>query len=457
MQHNRLTIMDIAETITVALASKFFLNESVIVTATRQAGKITHCSKDTYKITTPDNETLEVPFASLQRKNAVQYEDIFMFLECVTKQTAFGRILIENVFEKIAQPDFGLEMEAFKYAVPEYCPPVMQSYAEAEESLKMKRAAQHGPDDEADESAMAAARKEQKQKYPKLSLDDLSRITINNYEGKMLKKLVKIHVLMTSFGESFEISKFTLEEVAKAVADPEYASELVFKIHHALVSNIEREIKAKKDRFYDTISFIIERLPEYEPESPLLTPKKRVPMTLENWKAQTKAFLQGLGKDLEDDKVLRFCAFAKKDQLALRLEFLIFLIDIVTQTDRFREFVTIKQNTLRTDKAKHDQLALLRKKRSGASEAEIEALEKELEDYDSRMLCHPLRIHQGKYKNYLIFVMDGKVILKDGDAFYELTKDNIVSIIRDMNLHCKSDKRTSLNLRMCIDVLFGGH
>jgi len=56
-----------------AVRSKFFVNESVCVLPSRQAGKIVRCSRDVYRIALADGSEAEELFGNIQRRHAVFY------------------------------------------------------------------------------------------------------------------------------------------------------------------------------------------------------------------------------------------------------------------------------------------------------------------------------------------------------------------------------------------------
>lgn len=491
MQYGRLGIDEAAEVIMSALNAKFFLHESVLILSSQQPGKISHCSRDTYRIVTGADQEIEVAFGDLQRRSAVRYDDVVNFLDCVTKQTAFGRILIENVFEKISQPNFGeiskssrcglssdldgknisrdfvaghstggqqlgfidensTQKGPFGNQTAQFHDKARPESNSTEHTQNKPQAKKHREDKEPAELKKGA----QKPKYDKLNLFNLSRFTVKNFEGESLTGLVKIHMFLFNFREDFGFQNVDINSLAEAIHDPDYSSEIAFNIHSVFVCIVESEAKARKDRFFESLDFILDRLRPLDSECPVQTAKKRAAMTMENWKAQTRTFIQNFSRELDDDRIQQFYNFHKRDSFGVRISFLIFLIDVVTVTDRFRDVVSSKQNTLRAEKAKHDELCTLRKKKRDEDRAQIEQLAADLRDYDSFMVNHPLKVHLGRYTSYSAFVMDCKPILRDGNNFYILEKKDITAILRDLNPQAKSDKHLAINLKACAEALF---
>lgn len=460
MQHSRSSIGEISETIMIALGSKFFVNESVIIRDTQELGKVTKCTKDTYTITMPDGQELEQPREHLRRKGIVTYEDVISFIEAATKQTAFGRILIENVFEKMLKPDFGAKtLSEARQAKEEaknrnmfigHPPP----YNDMRQDPRMHH--QHG----LDHMPRDIPKKEDgrkilsRNKHEKLDISLLPHFVIDNFKETPLTNLIKIYMILINFKEDFNIGDIKIDELAGAIFDQEYGSELVFRIHSTFISIIENEAKIKKERFFESLYFIIEKLKPFETDIPVQSLKKRIPMTLENWKAQSKIFIQNFSKELDEDRILRFAGFAKKDVLDLRLEFLVFLIDILTLTDRFRDFVDVKQNSLRAEKARSDELNTIRKRKAAEEMDDTNDISREITECDANMVNHPLKIHLGKYQSYPLFLMDKKVILKDSNDFYILRRSDLMSIIKDLNVHTKSGKSTAVNLKATFEIFF---
>lgn len=448
MQHSRLGVDEVARTVMSALGTKLFLHESVLVLSTQTPGKISHCSRDTYRVKTDDGQEAEVAFGNLQRRCTVRYEDVVGFLVCVTKQTAFGRILIENVFEKMSQPGF---REASGYR--EYAAGRRMASNQIDDGADQGH---HDADSEEGRGKRGreeeARRRPQRPKYEKLDVQSLSQLTIRNFEGELLTDLVKIYMFLASFGDDLGIGGLSAESLGDAIHDPEYDSETAFRIHSVLVDIIENEVKTRRERYLDTLGFVLDGLRPFESECPVQKVKKRQEMTMENWKAQTRLFIQNLSKDLDDDRVQQFYNFHRKDGVDVRVSFLVFLIDIVTVTDRFREFVSSKQNALRAMKSKHDELCVLQKKRG--DEEKIGRLEGDLRDYDAFMVNHPLKVHLGSYDSYSAFVMDRRPILRDGSTFYILEKKDVTTILRSLNPHARSNKHLVLNLKLCAETLF---
>ncbi|ELA41971.1 uncharacterized protein VICG_00988 [Vittaforma corneae ATCC 50505] len=107
MQNSECGIQKIAEMIVNTLFSRFMLNENVVVPSRELYGKIVKCTKHIYTVQLEDGTTVEVPFQEIKRRYIFDYNDVYYFLECITTSTPLGRIVIENVFEKISQPGFG--------------------------------------------------------------------------------------------------------------------------------------------------------------------------------------------------------------------------------------------------------------------------------------------------------------------------------------------------------------
>jgi len=417
---------------------------------------------------------------------------VLYFLECITRQTAFGRILIENVNERIEQKAFSGQPKirsgrgaAGKGAGPESArnprksntnrelserpdgrtkePPGLASGEAGRRKTRLEASAQegrHGMDMRYKEGAAKqhATGKEASKAAPKppqeqLNTSSLKRLTVPGYEGESFKNLVKVYMFLVSFRADLGLGEFSLGSLGEAVREPDYASKLIFGIHSALVGVVDADVKARKERYHESIAFIIERLPAFATDSSVPAIKRRAAMTPENWKAQTKLFIQSLRKDADEDRILQFCTFFRKDAFALRLQLLAFLIDIATLTERFRDIVAAKQADYRAAKAKHDELVLLRKKKADEGQQKIEELTEELKDCSRTMAGHPLRVHMGSYQAYTTFIMDGKPFLKHSNDFYHLGKKDVSLILCDLRSHSKTDKYLASNLKACAEAL----
>lgn len=487
-QHSRAGLGDIAAVVMSAISSRFFVNESVCILPSRWAGKIQHCSRDTYRIALAEGGEVDEAFGNIQRRCSVFYEDVLYFLECITRQTAFGRILIENVNEKIEQkilsgqqklrsakgaaskgsgqeaarstgmPNLGKERADSPDGLTKDMPEPASEDAvrrkvrldaaatggmqDLEKRYRESAGQQHPVDSE---EAKTPAERPQEQ----LDVANLQRLIIPGYEGESFKRLMKVYMLLSNFWGDFGLDEFSLESLGEALKEPDYASKLAFSIHNVLIGMVDAEMKARKERYYESITFIIENLPSFVSDSSASAAKRRITMTPENWKMQTKLFIHNLCKDVEDDRILQFLGFSRKDAFALRLKFLAFLVDITVLTERFRDLVTANQADYRAAKARHDELVVLCKKKAGGEQPKIE----ELEACNRAMAVHPLRVHLGSYQAYTAFVMDGKPLLKDNNEFYRLGKKDISLIICNLKVASKSDKNLASNLKTCAEAL----
>lgn len=443
MQKSRNDIETVASSTFEALCSRFLLNESVFIRSTRELGKIQRCSKDSYKVLLQDGREVDLDHASLERKFSVTYNDILFFLECATERTAFGYILIEDVFEKISQPDFGAgRVRNHRY---DYSDPNQQHQAQPSRSEGFEQSAA------AIQQAWEAERG-----IKQLDLTKLEPFEVEGYTGTNLKYLLKIYMFVHSFADSLSVESITLQGVAEAIQIPDYNSELAFQMHSKLIRMIESEIKAKKEKFYETVRFIFERLPSFEGMVPASATKKKTVMTMDNWKNIVRQFIQNYSRDASVDRFLRFVDFAKKGELGLRLELLAILLDMATYTETFRIAVANKQSVLRAEKQRYDQLLLWKKNKIDGPAEDFKQMEEELKDYPSWRVNHPLKIHLGKYREYPLFVMDRQIMMKDGDGFYRLSCEDVLCILRSLNLRTKHGKNIATVLKTTIDVLYRG-
>lgn len=494
MQYSRLSIGEVATKVMETLESKIFINESIIIKVTQQVGKIAACNKENYTINLLSGETVEATRAEMQRKTNVIFDDVTFFLECVTKQTAFGRILIQNVFDKISKPDFGdksyrgaplnhpvPQTRSNRYPVyrnnqkhteigfkepqskatgasniqkPYTASPSKALRCEAgQKHLEMGDGQQELPN-EVLKNPGTQALKRTKPKHEELQIETLPRFTVENFVDDALKDLIKIYQILVNFKDDLGLEDFTVESLGLAIYDPEYNNELICKIHSTFIDIIENEAKTRGERFYDSLSFIIDELKPYETDVSVQSLKKRVPMNLENWKSQVKIFISNLSKEMDEDRLLLFIGVFKKSTLDLRLSFLILLVDILTLTDKFREFVDAKQNWMKMEKAKLDELQATRKKLAPEEDEEANRVSKEMQSIEANLLVHPLRVHIGKYKSNSLFLMKTNIILKSANVFYILEEPNVQKVIRYLNPHFKLEKNTAMNLKAISDIIY---
>lgn len=531
MQNSRRRLEEIAEIVMRILNTKFFVNETVIIKESGKIGKVLRCNGDSYLISSDDGE-IEISQSSISRKSSATYDDILDILEAATTQTAFGRILIENIFEKISKPEFGVtakselrkaKIEARnKVAYTNYRGPYVEEIAggrpvprgvrgsrgeqmqsrinvesymgAAQEPLKhgdMQR--EHNMNIEPiREINSREVNRIKKPKFEKLDISKLQPFIIENFSGDLLDKLIKIYIFLRSFKNELFPFDFTIEELASSLNDSEYASEIIFRIHSGLIMAIESEMKVRKEKFIESVSFILDRLEEFETDMPVQSIKKRNIMTIDNWKLQTKIFIQNFSKESDDDRVLQFMGFYKKlseksveklgdksvekseipeisetsklpeisktsgksdNKLSVRLNFIIFLIDLLCISEKFRVFIDNNHSKLRDIRSKHEELSGSIRKCNLDQQAEIAAVSSKMSECDIDMATNPLRIHLGKYTDYIIFIMDKNIMLRNGSDYYILTKENIRSIILDLDRPTKTEKHLIYNLKFTSEIL----
>lgn len=485
IQNSCLDITDIASNVISTLEKKYFLNESVCITSTKTYGKISHCCKDAYKVITPNGEEVEATLDQLQRQNLVYYEDVLYFLDYVTVPTAFGRVLIENVFERIpyvgtedqgadCAPGSGRDRDYHKGYIEgcgaglKYSDVVMGRTVPAREYEGCEPAAQYTKkrSKRGEGSYTGGTSKKHKEVAHQtttpaevappaeaLDISKLKKLSVDRFEGEQLNLLVKIYLFLTNFNTEFKFGDFDISELGKRINDAEYTSELAFKVHSTLVELLENEMKTKKERFYETVEFVVNALPPSEVEGTDQATKKRVSMTQDNWRAQTKIFIQNWGKDSDNDKLLQFCTFYKKDSVVLRLSFISFLIDCTTLTDRFREIIATKQAALKAARSKYDEITTLRRKKGEADQARLEKLVGDLESQGAMLCKNPLKVYLGKYIDYTTFIMDTKLYLKASNDIFILEKEDVKTMLYSLSSHTKAEKTLSTNLKACMENL----
>ncbi|KAI4292268.1 hypothetical protein PAPHI01_1559 [Pancytospora philotis] len=477
MKNSRLDAMEFTNLAVSTLNSRFFVNESVIVLSLNARGKITRCSKDTYTVALADGAEMEVEFRNLQRKSTVSYDDVLYFFECVTVPTAFGRILIDNVMDRIA--DIGHPMQPARCLYEPPAPPHPEAALDGgyaygyEEPKRMRRgrgAARSEPGYPRHERAHGKSTaissspdgymesdggfpKKGDRPQNKLDLNKLERVAVSSFEGDALRSLVKIYVFLKNFSNDYSFGEFTMQTLANDILDPDYASPLFYNLHAAVIKAVDATIAARKEKYIDSIAFILSGLPEYETDAAPAAPKKRAAFTADNWKQQTKLFLQNLSRETEEDKILQFCEFGKKGSAALRTGLIIFLIDILMLTDSFHSLVNDKQVFIRDEREKYETLCTLKRKKYDTAQHKIDKLMKELDGHARLVLLHPLKVMLGKYQKYTAFIMDSKPHLQDGNEFYVLGKKEISLILCDLDPHIKGEKQLYSNLKACVETL----
>lgn len=471
LQYNRLNLKEIAIKIMETLTHNFFMNESVIVKNTRRVGKICGSDKEKYIVLFGSNEKLEFNISELDRKNKVTFEDLTHFLKCVTQETPFGRILIENVLEKMTQPGFGENKEIKE--TPKCTTERKERHinkSQKETKRKEKKTKISRKDLNGQKNTLLITKNEQKKtefkpepsedsekrkikkKKSELRIEDLEKFSIKNLKDNDLKNFIKIYQAVRIFKNEFGIEKVDKDALVHAIHDPEYNSDLIFKIHASFVTMIEQE--SKGDKFYEILGFIVKNLEDYEGETSHNVPKKKGSMNFENWKLHIKTFIINLSKEIDNDKILVFLDIFKKNSVSLRLRLLVFLLDVSTLTERFRSYVDIKQNNLRAQKSKYEKLLEAKKKLQTTSGDKKLKINQEIKTVEKEINFNALKLHVGKYKDNQIFILEKNFILKQNNDFYILKKDDVSCILNNLKLFHKQDKITSYNLKALYNIIF---
>ncbi|KAI5154606.1 hypothetical protein ENBRE01_3422, partial [Enteropsectra breve] len=346
MQHSHLPITDITEKIICTLNCRLLINESVVVKSTGETGKVAKCAKNSFSVVFGSGEEKTFEYVELSRKHSPTFADISTFLENITIETAFGRILVENIFDLLSEPGFGsVPVRPGAAKKPEKTAPKKKETLDRGQltlnTMDVLKKSQSGIDSnisshleelsnfkKAQRSATGGMPRAVPQPPAPVPLDfkSLEKIKIENFEDAELKRLVKINMFLMHFSKELGIDKISLEVLGEWMHSG--ADELAEPLS-ALVALVEMDGKTRKERFYDSLKLLLGALPEYE--TGLVAPQLRKigKITQENWKTQGRVFLQNLSVQCDSERVLRLCEFSKKDEQNLRLEFFELLIDML--------------------------------------------------------------------------------------------------------------------------------
>ena len=474
---------DLGELASVAmnvLKKRFFPNESITVKSPVGRGKIIGSEKEGfYRVRLDTGEDAVVPHEEICRKYTASYEDIISFLECATVQSPFGRVLIENVFEKIASPAFGIpeaeeksmgeghSRRAGKYArAPGFMDIVngngtfyersdAAKYGNIDrtrwmdnERVSARKRIEAGFEAKPLDAARVPARRGLPPQKPGFSVQRLEKLKVAGFEGPLLKTIVKIYMFLGNFKEELKLAEVTLDALKEALMDAEYSSELIFRIHASLLEMVDTDPQMKAEAIEGLFLHVLNKLPGDEKEAPDHEVKKLAKLNPTNWKQQMKQFLHNFSQKCDDGRPLEFLDFGKKDACAIRANLLSFLIDLAMFTDKFRGFVDAQQTELRAIKSTLDEMMTEKKKRKLDTPGEIREF---LMDGIKPIIEHPLRANIGRYDNNNLFYMDGSVVLRDGDDFYMLGPENLKGLLDSIDLSSRVGRLTASNLKQVLD------
>lgn len=445
MQNNELEISKIADIVMETLSSRFLLNESVYVDGD-VSGKISKCSRTIYKIII-NNEETDVEFENIKRKMPVEHKDVCQFLECITKVTSLGRIVIENVFQKINEPGFGtpgyveqpktqpeVKLQSFSRSVP----------LRQKEQVHAKKASPVA------ESIVKPPKTVEAKVYSKpqtVELENLKKFTILEIKNEQMTKFMKIYLFFNTFSDYFSIEKFTFEEMVEAIKDADYSSKIIFLMHKILVEIIEKDLKGHGPKLISDLNLIFNFLPYYNDEQIQQQTKRRLAFDMDNWKTQIKIFIGNFSRDAECDRILRYLDFSKKENFNLRVEFLLFLIDVSYYTESIKNMVMMGLESVKNEKQVFDQIAHLKRKGGADVKEELYKCNDRIRQIAKNNIRNPVRAHVGKYKNYQILFIDGEFVLRNDSEYYKLGSKEINIILKELDSLDKYERITIMNLK----------
>lgn len=441
MQNSESNIEKIAEDAFDKLSKRFLLNENVIIPSMDENGKIIKCSKETYLVQL-NNNRIEVPFKEIQRKSTFSYSDVYALLDSITKMTPLGRIVIENVFEKISEPGFGLKKDNGYNR--NYNKTNLQAIQRRPEKGFKGSPFQNV---EIKNQFTQPSQKSSEPQKSKINLENFKKLTVAGFEGTNLAILLKLYTFINAFKQDIGFSCNKIQLFGEMLTDSEYNSEILMKIHKLFIEAIEKDISFSGYRFINEMTLSIDRLPQYNAEPSKDQKKKRITMDIENWKLQVKNFIHNFSIDVNSEKPHRFVECFKKEAiLDLKLEFLDFLYKIFAYTDTFAEMVHSAVSHTRATRALNDNTKKINEEQVEDSSA--------ANDQSTFILDNPLIANIGKFKNYVLFMTDKSIILGDKTNFYILDGNDANLVLKELNILSKVEKNTINNLRTVTAELY---
>lgn len=445
MQNSEGEIEKKAADIMAGLSSRFLLNESVVIPSKQINGKIIKCTKTTYTIQLEDSQTIEVPFNEIRRKYIFDVGDICEFLDCITTTTPLGRIVIENVFERISQPGFGVK-KPINQGYPKYNNRTLSRIPERTQIFQ---------DMEYKSPLANFSRKEDKfypTEYPRtveesIDIKKLKKLEVEGFNTADLVKLINIHTYFTKFQHFSKIKLDSLFNFAKELLSSTYNSENLMKIHKFLIETIQKDVSSYGVKLIYDFKLVVNRLPEFKAKSlPNTVSKKKVSIDMDNWKSQIKVFIENLSIDCESENVLQFLNFNDENAISTRLDLLVFLIRISYCTDTLKQCIQDSQSLLKSERFNIEYNSYLK---NDKTDEEIQ----QFREQSVSALNNPLRTHIGKYRNYFLILLDQMVVLKDNEDFYILEHSDLNNIIGTIDSYNKLEKSTLMNLKSIIQEL----
>ncbi len=515
MRNSESEIEKIAEITFNLLNNKFLLNENVIIPSLEEfnmneranvisSGKIVKCNRDFYVVQMSDNSRVEIPIKEIKRKTTFELSDIYSFIDSITRMTPLGRIVIENVFDKITQPGFGMKghneiKNDYKNRYRNDNP--FESEINNESNYyENTKGLQKRPERGSNLNSVFQNVEIRNQMTPKAKPEEVpveikteafKKVEILGFEGKNLEILIKIYTFFTSLKMDQNVNKIKrcfeekgslkskpgnmmvdLKAFADLLCDPEYSNETIFLLHKYFIEAIEKDIVNCGYRFVNELFLMIDRLPSYSGAPAKELKKKRNVMDKDNWKNQVKNFIFNFSMEVNSDKPLRFLDFAKRElttkessaehvenenaalvepfpvsenlpteSINLKLEFLDFLYKVYTYSETAKSMVLAIQNIVKANKPMK-----FKEDEPGEESSNTE--------HPAIFLDNPLLANIGKFRNFYIFLSHRTILLGDKFEYFILEQKDLNLILKVLNGLSKTEKSTMTNLRAIVNELY---
>ncbi|TBT98235.1 DUF5097 domain-containing protein [Hamiltosporidium magnivora] len=472
------------------LSANFINDETVFVKSKEMTGRILSSYQGTYIVGLHyENkmETDKILYKDLMRRDQITKNEVMNYLQNITNETPFGRILKPNILSDLSQRNKSNTNNLKK----------TPQTTEYREQIKKHQSRIRFPKQAINKKSPIPAPQVVEQlkiEKPKRILVDLMNNTdsffkslngkeldICGFKGENVGLLLEIFSFFNFFGDQISVPSFTIEELASSFSEAEYESKIIFLIHSKLLKILVNE---RKKHGRDCIKTYIEGALdickiETDAAAPNIGGFKRIQwfsgdMTHSNWKTYIKSFIFDVNEVYGLQKIMSFKEFSlekrRKSQsmefsVKDRLLFVKFLIECVIFSNTVRDIVSKVLDKLKSlEKEKYELSVNVRKHRNDFKEIKteeekikmtekIDEISERLKDLDVEILETRYRADLGSYKGAKFYRIEKKIFYFYESTYYLLDYAGLSMFLRRIKPGNRTETILSSGLRHIQEVL----
>lgn len=467
----------------------FLMNEMVYNMKSGEYGRISRVGGARYGVVIQSKDGVheeDCHFSDLARRDEVSVSGVKGYLLGITIETPFGRVLKENAFGSIKD-----SAGVMKCKIPQnQCCGGIQPSRDSQKSLDREKGQGIKPHAESAGSGGVVERRDDKTNAMEvekngliedidvdsiLKLRDDQILRIPGLESSDVESMMKILGVLASFRSFFDIERIDVKELAEAVIDPLYESDIVCKTHERLIEMLKAEINNMgMDVFIENSKSCMVLASECV--CPSKDKRQNGLESIEEphqvlGKKQWKVDLEKFIKETSDQSGIDIshiviCIFAKdrplsKGEIRGRLVLLELLLNMFFTTEPFREVVSEKMEASKELERKKRELQVrLRKPGSLSLDTETSLdiakrseVKKELIDTMERIFQLPTNIRIGEIDGIRFLNLNRKIYVAKERNYYLMNKDVLLRLCKEYNGRSKSERSVLASIEQHVEIL----